>query len=111
MTKDFSRNQNLVKRTRNINDNFNERKQKYQELKELRSMLKVRKAEVIKKQVQVRKQQEVNKQRKEENEMKSGNYQIIKNPEKIKKWKVKARNLIRKIPKDIFYGKYFKKDE
>ena len=28
----------------------------------------------------------------------------------MKKWKVKARRLIRKIPKDIFYNKYFNKD-
>jgi len=45
----------------------------------------------------------------EENEIKSGNYEVIKNPEKMKKWKVKARRMIRKIPKDIFYGKYFEK--
>ena len=79
-------------------------------MKELRQMLKERKQAVVVEQKRKRKQQIENKKRKEENDIKSGNYEVIKNPEKMKKWKIKARRLIRKVPKDIFYSKYFNKE-
>lgn len=89
---------------------FNVRKKQYNEMKELRQMLKARKEKFIKEENDKRKKIEENKRRKEENQLKNGTYEIIKNPEKIKKWKVKARKQIRRVPKDIFYNKYFNKE-
>lgn len=99
------------KHIKSVPTDFEERKRAYNEMKELRSMLKERKeahvADVRKK----RKQIQENHKRKEENQLKSGTYQVIKNPEKIRKWKVKARKQLRQIPKDIFYSKYYNKEQ
>ena len=87
------------------------RRKQDQEKKELRDLLKIRKDAYAKQQARVRQQQADNKERKAENEVRSGTYETIKNPEKIKKWKVKARRLVRNIPKDIFYKKYFNRED
>lgn len=110
MKKDKSKPQIIKKRIHSVSEEFNQRKQKYQEMKELRGLLKKRKQEVLQKQSQRKKQILENQKRREENELRSGSYDIIKNPEKMKKWKVKARRLIRKVPKDLFYNKFFNKE-
>ncbi len=98
---------NETKLRKTVHEDFKLRKEKYNEMKELRNMLKKRREEKLKLIQRQRIQIAENRKRKEENELKAGNIEIIKNPEKMKKWKVKARRLIRKVPKDIFYGKYF----
>jgi len=98
---------NEAKLRKTVHEDFKLRKEKYNEMKELRNMLKKRREEKLKLIHRQRIQIAENRKRKEENELKAGNIEIIKNPEKMKKWKVKARRLIRKVPKDIFYGKYF----
>ena len=103
---------NVIKTKRCKEDSldYKERKKQYNEMKELRQMLKIRKEKYNEESKNKRRQIEENRLRKEANELKNGNYEIIKNDQKIKKWKAKARNLIRKVPKDIFYSKYFDKD-
>lgn len=101
---------NETKLRKTVQEDFKVRKEKYNEMKELRNILKKRREEKLKLLQRQRIQMEENRKRKEENELRAGNIEIIKNPEKMKKWKVKARRLIRKIPKDIFYGKYFKEN-
>ena len=103
-------NANKTKRCKDISLDYSDRKKQYNEMKELRQMLKVRKEKYNEDSRRQRKQIEENRLRKEANELKNGQYEIIKNVEKMKKWKVKARRLIRKVPKDIFYSKYFNKD-
>lgn len=91
-----------------ISEDFHERKAKYEELKDLRQILKSKKEEQTTQLIRERKRIEKKRSKKQENQLKSENYQVIKNPEKIKKWKTKARKLIRNVPKEIFYDKYFK---
>lgn len=110
MKKDKTKDAQKSKRIHDVSEGYVERKQKYAEMKELRQMLKSRKEELVKKEKQKRQQKFENDKRKEENEIKAGKFEIIKNPEKMRKWKVKARRLIRKVPKDIFYNKYFNKE-
>ena len=93
------------KRIHTISSDFNERKKKYEELKALRQELKKRKEEVIEKIKAERKRIERKKKQKEINMIKSGKYEIIKNPIKIKKWKRKARQLLQKLPPELFYEK------
>ncbi len=100
-----------TKHIKAVSEDFSERKKKYEELKELRKMVKDRKKVYNDEQRKKRERIAVNKARKQENELKHGGYEIIKNPEKIKKWKVKARKMIRNVPKEIFYSKYFNKEQ
>lgn len=110
MKKDKTKEAQKSKRIHDVSEGYADRKKKYGELKELRQMLRTRKAELVRKEKQKRHQKFENDKRKEENELKAGKFEIIKNPEKMRKWKLKARRLIRKIPKDIFYNKYFDKE-
>ena len=110
MKKDKSKDVQKSKRIHVVSEGYADRKKKYSEMKELRQMLKTRKEELVRKEKQRRSQKIENDKRKEENELKAGKFEIIKNPEKMKKWKLKARRMIRKIPKDIFYNKYFDKE-
>ena len=96
------------KRTHLIKSDFESRKKDYEELKNLRQILKEKKEIAIKKAKHAREQKEENKKRKELNMLKSGKYEIIKNPEKIKKWKKKARKLLQKLPLELFYEKNYK---
>lgn len=98
------------KHTKSVPEPFEDRKKAYDELKELRQSLKKRKQEFVDEAKKKRLVVTLNKKRKEENQLKSGTYDIIKNPEKIKKWKTKARQMIRNVPKEIFYSKYFNKE-
>lgn len=103
-------NKTKTKNCKGVSLDYKERKKQYNEMKELRQMLKERKAKHVEECRNKRRQIEENKLRKQANELKNGKFEVIKNEEKIKKWKVKARRLIRKVPKDIFYSKYFNKD-
>jgi len=100
-----------TKHIKGVSEDFIERKKKYEELKELRKMVKERKKIYKEEQRNKRERTALNKARREENELKHGGYEVIKNPEKIKKWKVKARKMIRNVPKEIFYSKYFNKEQ
>jgi hypothetical protein len=91
------------KRTKAISESYESRKQKYQELKELRQMLKDKKEKYIQHMQNERKRLEGIKRQKEINMIKSGKYEIIKDVTKIKKWKRKARQMLQKLPPEIFY--------
>ena len=58
-----------TKHIKAVSEDFTERKKKYQELKELRQMLRERKEDHIKVEVAKRKKQEENRIRREENEI------------------------------------------
>lgn len=111
MTKKVKSEVTKTKHIKAVSEDFNVRKKKYEELKELRKMVKERKIVYSQEQRKIRERTAQNKARKAENELKHGGYEIIKNPEKIKKWKVKARKMIRNVPKEIFYSKYFNKEQ
>ena len=91
------------KRIKSVSEDYETRKKRYDELKELRQQLKDKKAKTAKQLEAERKRLEEKKKRKEINMLKSGKYEIIKNPTKIKKWKKKARLLLQKLPPEIFY--------
>lgn len=111
MTKSkFKSQQITTKHTKTVSEDFNVRKKKYEEMKELRSILKEKKTKFSEEQKRRRNQIEENRERKAQNELNHGSFQVIKNPEKIKKWKTKARGLIRNVPKDIFYKKFYNKE-
>ena len=96
------------KRLHDDGSDFSKRKQQYEKLKELRQELKERKAKIGEKLRKERERLEEKKRRKEINTMKSGGYEIIQNPQKIKKWKKKARNMIQRLPPELFYEKFKK---
>ena len=109
--KNFDKTLKQDKKTiKGISEEYSTRREREKEMRELRSMLKTRKNEILQRQRRQRIERIENEKRKEENRLKSETYDVIKNPEKIKKWKHKARKLIRKMPQDIFYNKYFNKD-
>lgn len=92
-----------AKRNKGVSQNYLDRKKNYEELKELRQVLKEKKNEAVERAQKERKRIENKKKRKEINMLKSGGYEIIKNPMKIKKWKKKARQMLQKLPPEIFY--------
>lgn len=92
-----------TKRTKSVSEDYLTRKKKYEELKELRQMIKKKKEKTAAQLRSERQRLEDKKKRKEINMLKSGKYDIIKNPTKIKKWKRKARKLLQKLPPEIFY--------
>ncbi len=108
------------KRIKGVPSDYETRRKQYLELKELRQSLKERKAKKTEAVIYIfirqikseRKRINEARKRKELNDLKSGSYQIvkikfiynqIKNPEKIKKWKQKARKLLQRVPPEIFY--------
>lgn len=91
------------KRTHAVSESYAQRREKYEELKKLRQMMKEKKNKAVVNFINQRKQIEERKRRKEINTIKSGGYEIIKNTTKIKKWKKKARAQLQKLPPEIFY--------
>jgi hypothetical protein len=68
-----------------------------------KQMLKDKKEKYIQHMQNERKRLEGIKRQKEINMIKSGKYEIIKDVTKIKKWKRKARQMLQKLPPEIFY--------
>ena len=93
------------KRTHDNYRDFNTRKKEYEELKKLRQELKIKKEKFVEKAKAERERLADIKRRREINMLKSGGYEVIKNPQKIKKWKKNARKLLQKLPPEIFYEK------
>lgn len=91
------------KRIKSIPEDYAERRKKYEELKQLRQIMKEKKKKTVQNLINQRKSIEEKKRRKEINMIKSGGYDIIKNTMKIKKWKKKARAMLQKLPPEIFY--------
>ena len=94
-----------TKRTHDNYQDFNARKKKYEELKQLRQQLKEKKEVFVEKTKAERERLAEKKRRKEINTLKSGGYEIIQNVQKIKKWKRKARKMLQKLPPELFYEK------
>ena len=92
-----------TKRTKSVPEDYLTRKKKYEELKELRQMIKKKKEKTAAQLKAEQQRLEEKRKRKEINIIKSGKYDVIKNPTKIKKWKRKARKLLQKLPPEIFY--------
>ena len=94
-----------TKRTHDNYRDFNTRKKAYEELKKMRQELKVKKEQFIEKEKAERERRAEKKRRKEISMLKSGGYEIIQNPQKIKKWKRKALKTLQKLPPELFYEK------
>ena len=94
-----------TKRTHGNYKDFNTRKKDYEQLKKLRQELKEKKEAFIEKAKAERERIAEKKRRKEINMLKSGGYEVIKNPQKIKKWKKKALRNLQKLPPELFYEK------
>lgn len=68
---------NKVKRNKSIPNNFESRKKNYNELKELREILKQKKSDVADSMRAERKRIEEKRKRKELNDIKSGKYDVV----------------------------------
>ena len=94
-----------TKRTHDDYKDFNTRRKAYEELKKMRQELKQKKEKFVEKAKAERERLAEKKRRKEINMLKSGGYEVIKNPQKIKKWKKKALRNLQKLPPELFYEK------
>ena len=94
-----------TKRTHDNYKDYNSRRKAYEELKKMRQELKEKKEKFVEKAKAERERIAEKKRRKEINMLKSGGYEIIKNTQKLKKWKKNALKTLQKLPPELFYEK------
>ena len=94
-----------TKRTHDNYKDYNTRRKAYEELKKMRQVLKQKKEKFVEKAKAERERLAEKKRRKEINMIKSGGYEIIKNTQKLKKWKKNALKTLQKLPPELFYEK------
>ena len=75
-------------------------------MKVLRDRLKERRQVEIEKTKAIRERTKQRQKQKELNEFKSSQYQLINETHKTRKWHKKAKQMLTKLPAEIFYQKF-----